>query len=137
LNKPQPLKTEVLSTSELREPPGCHHCGAPLGRQPPVVTISGRDVRVCSDACRTAVETIAGAGLDAWYDLRTHSDAQGDATTDPRHRAELDAWRVPEVEASLLRGGEEGVDDGNHAAIERDRGGGAALRLRSAGADAR
>ena len=62
-------------------------------------------MRVCSDACRTATETIANAGLDAWYDLRTHSDAQGATTADPRHRAELDAWRVPEVEASLLRRG--------------------------------
>jgi len=67
--------------------------------------MSGQEVRVCSDACRTAVETIANAGLDAWYGLRTHSDAQGAATADPRHRAELDAWRVPEVEASLLQGG--------------------------------
>ena len=65
--------------------------------------MSGQEVRVCSDACRTAVETIANAGLDAWYGLRTHSDAQGAATADPCHRAELDAWRVPEVEASLLR----------------------------------
>ena len=62
-------------------------------------------MRVCSDACRTAIETIANAGLDAWYDLRTHSDAQGATTADPRHRAELDTWRVPEVEASLLRRG--------------------------------
>ena len=70
--------------------------------------MSGQEVRVCSDPCRTAVETIANAGLDAWYGLRTHSDAQGAATTDPRHRAELDAWRVPEVEASLLRRGTNG-----------------------------
>ena len=67
--------------------------------------MSGQNVRVCGDACRTAVETIANAGLDAWYGLRTHSDAQGAAIADPRHRAELDAWRVPEVEASLLRRG--------------------------------
>ena len=65
--------------------------------------MSGREVRVCGDACRTAVETIADAGLDAWYGLRTHSEAQGASTADPRHRAELDAWRVPEVEASLVR----------------------------------
>ena len=60
---------------------------------------------MCGESCRTAVETIANAGFDAWYDLRTHSDAQGATTADPRHRAELDAWRVPEVEASLLRRG--------------------------------
>ena len=65
--------------------------------------MSGQEVRVCSDACRIAVETIANAGLDAWYGLRTHSDAQGAAIADPGHRAELDTWRVPEVEASLLR----------------------------------
>ena len=65
--------------------------------------MSGQEVPVCSDACRIAVETIANAGLDAWYGLRTHSDAQGAAIADPRHRAELDAWSVPEVEASLLR----------------------------------
>ena len=83
--------------------------------------LSGPDVRVCSDPCRTAVETIANAGLDAWYDLRTHSDAQGAATTDPRHRAELDAWRVPEVEASLLR---RGADDNQHASTGRGSGAG-------------
>ena len=65
--------------------------------------MSGREAQVCGDACRTAVETIANAGLDAWYGLRTHSDAQGASTADPRHQAELDAWRVPEVEASVVR----------------------------------
>ena len=60
-------------------------------------------MRVCGDPCRTAVETIANAGLAAWYGLRTHSDANGAATADPRHRAEIDAWRVPEVEATLVR----------------------------------
>ncbi len=96
-------------------------------------------MRVCSDACRTAVETITGAGLDAWYDLRTHSDAQGATTADPRHRAELDAWRVPEVEAALLKrdgrgndrddgrcngqdDGRGGGDDDSHAAIGQDGG---------------
>ena len=73
--------------------------------------VSGRGVQVCSDACRIAVETIAGARLDAWYDLRTHSDAQGATTADPRHRAELEAWRVPEVEAALLRRGDDGGSD--------------------------
>ena len=66
---------------------------------------------MCSDACRTSVETIASARLDAWYDLRTHSDAQGATTADPRHRAELEAWRVPEVEAALLRSGDDGGSD--------------------------
>ena len=81
--------------------------------------MSGRDVRVCGDACRIATRTIANAGLDAWYELRTHPDAQGATTADPRHRAELDAWRVPEVEASLLRGG----DDGDrHAETGRESG---------------
>ena len=65
--------------------------------------VAGREVRVCGDPCRTAVETIANAGLAAWYGLRTHSDARGAATADPRHRAEIDAWRVPEVEATLVR----------------------------------
>ena len=73
--------------------------------------VSGRKVQVCSDACRTAVETIAGARLDAWYDLRTHSDAQGATTADPRHRAELETWRVPEVEATVLRRGDDGSSD--------------------------
>ena len=104
------MSTEILSTSECTAPSDCHHCGAPLGIQSSKVAVSGQYVRVCSNACRTALETIAKAGLDAWYDLRTHSDAQGAATADPRHRAELDAWRVPEVEASLLG---RGVDTGN------------------------
>ena len=80
--------------------------------------VSGQEVRVCGNPCRTAVATIAGAGLDAWYGLRAHSDAQGAATADPRHRAELDAWRVPEVEASLLR---RGGDDDRHAGAGHDR----------------
>ncbi len=107
-------------------------------------------MRVCSDACRTAVETITGAGLDAWYDLRTHSNAQGATTADPRHRAELDAWRVPEVEAALLKrdgrgndrddgrcngqdDGRGGGDDDNHAAIGRDGGGSRGNRDRGDG----
>ena len=65
--------------------------------------VAGREVRVCGDPCRIAVETIANAGLAAWYGLRTHSDARGAATADPHHRAEIDAWRVPEVEATLVR----------------------------------
>ena len=77
--------------------------------------VSGREVQVCSDACRTAIETIASAGLGAWYDLRTHSDARGATTADPLHRSELDAWRVPAVEATLLRrGSDRGADDDNH-----------------------
>ena len=80
--------------------------------------VSGREVQVCGDACRTAVETIANAGLDAWYGLRTHSDAQGASTADPRHRAELDAWRVPEVEASVVR---RTGDDGGHGGHEPGR----------------
>ena len=100
-------------------PYGCHHCGAPLGVQSPTLVVSGREVRVCSDACRIAVETIANARLDAWYDLRTHSDAQGATTADPRHRAELDAWRMPEVEASLLqRGGQGDASDDHHTSTE-------------------
>ena len=113
------MSAEVLSTTEYREPSRCHHCGAPLGVQSPTFVVSGREVQVCSDACRTAVETIAGARLDAWYDLRTHTDAQGATTADPRHRAELDAWRVPEVEASLLRRGDDsGADDDSHTGAE-------------------
>ena len=83
-------------------PGGCHHCGAPLTRGSPTVTVSGREARVCGDACRTAVETIAGAGGGVWYGLRTHADAHG-AVLDPRHRAELEAWRIPEVEAAAVR----------------------------------
>ena len=109
------MSAEALSTSEIREPSGCHHCGAPLGVQPPALVVSGREVQVCSDACRTAIETIASAGLGAWYDLRTHSDARGATIADPLHRSELDAWRVPEVEATLLRrGSDRGADDDNH-----------------------
>ena len=120
------MSTQILSTSEYPVPSRCHHCGAPLGHQSPKVTVSGQDVRVCSDACRTAAETIANAKLDAWYDLRTHSNAQGAATADPRHQAELDAWRVPEVEASLLR---RGADDVHHSTSGNGSGGTTAVTL--------
>ena len=114
-----PLSARFLSTSESTAPSGCHHCGASLGLQSPKVAVSGHYVRVCSEACRTAVETIAGARLEAWYGLRNHADAQGAATADPRHRAELDAWRVPEVEASLLgRGVGIGGDDDQRTGTE-------------------
>ena len=67
------------------------------------------------------METIGNAGLDAWYGLRTHSDAEGSATADPHHRAELDAWRVPEVEASLLRhGGDNDVDHHTNTGYSHD-----------------
>ena len=88
--------------------------------------MSGQDVRVCSDPCRTAVETITNAGLDAWYELRAHSDAQGATTTDPHHRAELDAWGVPEVEASLLR---RGTKSDHHPSTGHDSGDITALTL--------
>ena len=98
--------TDTLTLAPPRAHPpapgGCHHCGAPLTRCSPAVTVSGREARVCGDACRTAVETIAGAGGGAWYGLRTHPDAHG-AVLDPRHRAELEAWRIPEVEAAAVR----------------------------------
>ena len=86
-------------------PPGaaCHHCGAPLGGQPLAVDLAGREVRVCGGACRTAVETIAGAGLGAWYALRAHSEAAGAATADPRFQAEIEAWMTPEVAAECVR----------------------------------
>ena len=112
-NMQEPLSAEALSTPESPGPSACHHCGAPLGLRSPSIVVSGREVRVCGEACRTAAESIVNAGLDAWYGLRTHADARGATTADPRHRAELDAWRVPEVEASLLRRG--GDDGDGHA----------------------
>ena len=96
------MSAEISLISERPTPPGCHHCGALLGLRSPKVVVSGREIRVCSDACRTAVQTITNAGLDAWYALRTHSDARGATTADPFHRAELDVWRIPEVGTSLL-----------------------------------
>lgn len=83
-------------------PDGCHHCGGAITCCSPAVTVSGREVRVCGDACRTAVETIAGVGGGAWYGLRTHADAHG-AVLDSRRRSELEAWCVPELEAALVR----------------------------------
>ena len=112
------MSAHLLSTVGEAAPSRCHHCGATLGRGAREVVVSGREVQVCGDACRTAVETIANAGLDAWYGLRTHSDAQGASTADPRHRAELDAWRVPEVEASVAR---PTGDDGGHGGHEPGR----------------
>ena len=91
----------------VAEAPGdgaaCYHCGAPLAGPPLAVVVAGHDVRVCGDPCRTAALTIADAGLDAWYGLRAHSDAAGAATADPRFRAEIDAWRTPEVAAPHVR----------------------------------
>ena len=104
----------------------CYHCGALLGFDSTKIPVTGQDVRVCSEACRTAVQIIANAGLDAWYGLRTHSDARGAATADPHHQAELDAWRVPEVEASLLR---RGAEDVHHACSENGSGGTTAITL--------
>ena len=111
------MSAHLLSTVGEAAPSRCYHCGATLGRGAREAMVSGREVRVCGDACRTAVETIANAGLDAWYGLRTHPDAQGASTADPRHRAELDAWRVPEVEASVVRrvGGDAGHEPGGSA----------------------
>ena len=70
---------------------------------------------MCGDACRTAAVTIANAGLDAWYRLRNHTEAQGAATADPRHRAEIEAWRVPELESLLVRRTGEDDRDGGAA----------------------
>ena len=66
---------------------------------------------VCSEAGRTAVDAIVNAGLHSWYTLRAHADAQGAVTADPRHREELDAWRVYEMEACVLR---RSTDDNHH-----------------------
>ena len=109
---------DVRSFSDCPASAGCHHCGTPLGPESSRIVVSGREVHVCGEPCRTAVETIAYAGLDAWYGLRTHSDAQGAVTSDPRHQTELDAWRVPEVEASLLRRGTNAL----HASTEHGYG---------------
>ena len=81
----------------------CHHCGAPLGGRGLAVRVAGSEVRVCGDPCRTAALTIAGAGLDAWYAIRAHAEAAGALTADPAFRADLDAWRTPEVAAPHLR----------------------------------
>ena len=110
---------DVRSSSDCPASAGCHHCGTPLGPESSRIVVSGQEVHVCGEPCRTAVETIAYAGLDAWYGLRTHSDAQGAVASDPRHQTELDAWRVPEVEASLLR---RGTNDALHASTEHGYG---------------
>ena len=117
---------DVFSNSESLALSRCYHCGALLGFDSTKIPVTGQDVRVCSEACRTAVQIIANAGLDAWYGLRTHSDARGAATADPHHQAELDAWRVPEVEASLLR---RGAEDVHHACSENGSGGTTAITL--------
>ena len=107
------MGTEVLPPIADAAPTGCHHCGAPLGAGSTRVSVSGREVPVCGEACRAAADTITNAGLDAWYRLRTHSDAQGAATADPRHRAEVEAWRVPELERLLVRPAGEGMRHGD------------------------
>jgi len=89
----------------------CHHCGAPLGDRALVVRVAGSEVRVCGDPCRTAALTIAGAGLGAWYAIRAHTDAAGALTADPAFRADLDAWRTPEVAAPHLRAAGRGTTE--------------------------
>ena len=89
----------------------CRHCGDPLGERPLSARIAGREVRVCGDDCLTAVATIADAGLDAWYRLRAHRDASGSVTGDPGFRAEVDAWRLPEVAAGCVRPARGGADE--------------------------
>ena len=81
----------------------CYHCGARLVGRALTTRAAGSEVRVCSDPCRTAALTIAGARLDAWYEIRAHADAAGALTADPAFRADLDAWRTPEVAAPHLR----------------------------------
>ena len=120
------MTVDVFSNSESLALSRCYHCGALLGFDSTKIPVTGQDVRVCSEACRTPVQIIANAGLDAWYGLRTHSDARGAATADPHHQAELDAWRVPEVEASLLR---RGAEDVHHACSENGSGGTTAITL--------
>ena len=89
----------------------CRHCGGSLGGRPLTVRITGAEVQVCSEPCRTATLTIAGAGLDAWYRLRTHADASGAVTADPRFHAEIDAWRLPEVAQAHVRPAGRGADE--------------------------
>ena len=81
----------------------CHHCGALLGGGALGVRVAGSEVRVCGAPCRTAALAIAGAGLDAWYAIRAHADAAGAVTADPAFRADLDAWKTPEVAAPHVR----------------------------------
>ena len=103
------MTARVLPAPEAAaEAPGagaaaCHHCGVPLGGRALAVRVAGSEVRVCGEPCRTAALTIAGAGLDAWYAIRAHADAAGALTADPGFRADLDAWRTPEVAAPHVR----------------------------------
>ncbi len=97
-----PLRT-AKAPSEGAGAAACHHCGAPLGGRALAVRVAGSEVRVCGEPCRTAALTIARAGLDAWYAIRAHADAAGALTADPAFRADLDAWRTPEVAAPHLR----------------------------------
>ena len=105
-NVPAIERAPLRAAEAPSEGPGataCHHCGAPLGGRGLAVRVAGSEVRVCGDPCRTAARTIAGAGLDAWYAIRAHADAAGALTSEPAFRADLDAWRTPEVAAPHVR----------------------------------
>ena len=83
---------------------------APLSLQSPRIVVSGQEVRVCGDACRTDVETIANAGLDAWYGLGGLFHA---SLTPHRYAFGMSGGSCCEAESarSLRRGGFSNYDD--------------------------
>ena len=58
----EPLNAESLSTVADPAQHRCHHCGATLGPGTCSVSVSGREIRVCGDACRTA--GVSGVTVD-------------------------------------------------------------------------
>ena len=87
---------------------GCFHCGEPLPDAPRlVVTVDGREQRVCCLGCRAAAELIRDVGLGDYYRFRTASAPRPEPARD-------DVWATydrPEVQAPLVG------SDGAHAVV--------------------
>ena len=63
-----------MSPDARSEPAGCFHCGLPVtapGRF--TVVVAGVPRQMCCAGCQAVTESILGAGLEAFYQLRARS----------------------------------------------------------------